>query len=45
MQPLKVERRSGFETRIRISRPPAHLAVEALDAEGRTLGVSDTVAS
>src|SRR5581483_5489283 len=31
MQPLKMEPRTGFETRIRISRPPAHLAVHALD--------------
>ncbi len=37
---LSTERVAGFETQIELERPPAWLAVEALDSEGRTVGRS-----
>jgi hypothetical protein len=35
--------RTGFETAIRLARPPAVVAVEAHDRDGRTLGTSQSV--
>jgi hypothetical protein len=35
--------RAGFETPMTVGRPVAYLAVDALGADGRTLGTSRTV--
>ena len=37
LSPLRTVRSTGFETRINVPDPPAHLNVAALDAEGREL--------
>lgn len=43
LAPLKVAAADQFETAITVQRPPAWLAVEALDAAGNTLGRSKAV--
>ena len=40
LAPLGVALRAGFETAITVPRPPAYLAVEALDDGGAVLGRS-----
>jgi len=40
LSPLGVAPRAGFETAITVPRPPAYLAVEALDGAGTVLGRS-----
>jgi hypothetical protein len=42
---LKVVPRSGFETRIRLTRRPSHVAAVALDATGTVLGTSPAIAT
>jgi hypothetical protein len=45
LAPVAAAARSGFETAITISAPPAYLAVQALDVQHQVLGTSATVAS
>lgn len=45
LQPLLAAPRTGFETRLRLAQRPAHVAAEALDAAGRSLGRSVTIAT
>ena len=40
LRPIASARRTGFETAIAIARPPSHLAVEAVDRAGASLGRS-----
>jgi hypothetical protein len=40
---FKVMPRSGFETRIRLTRRPRHVAAVALDATGKVLGTSPVI--
>ena len=41
---LALAPRTGFETALAVSAAPAHVAVEALDARGRVLGSTPTIA-
>jgi len=45
LKPLGTHPRDGFETAISITGRPAHLAVRGLDAHGRTLAQSPTIAA
>jgi Arylsulfotransferase (ASST) len=45
LRPLVTVRRSGFETSITLSRPPAYIQLVALDAAGRVLARSRVVRS
>jgi hypothetical protein len=43
LAPVAHATRTGFETAIRLARPPKLIAVAARDRNGRTLGASQTV--
>ena len=43
LQPLRTAARTGFETSIRVKKPPAYLAAVALDARSRTLATSRVI--
>jgi Arylsulfotransferase (ASST) len=42
LRPLRTVPRSGFETSVRLAKPPAYVAVDALDTNGHTLATSPT---
>ena len=45
LKPLRTVPRTGFETSVRLTDPPAHLAAAPLDARGRSLASSKVVAA